>query len=111
MASHPIWTKHALERLNDRRISRHLIDQAFYSPDRTFRKDNGTTEMQKRIEDRTFAVIIKQNEHGEKIVVSCWVNPPYPGTHDAKKRSRYLAMQRASFWKKMWLTVLDQLGF
>ena len=111
MSSHPIWTRHALERLNERKISRHLIDQVFYSPDRTFHKDNGAIEMQKRIKDRTFAVVVKQNDRGEKLIVSCWVNPPYAGTRDHKKRSRYLEMQRGSFWKKVWLTVLDQLGF
>ena len=66
--------------------------------------------MQKRIDDRTFAIVVKQNDRGEKIVVSAWVNPPYPGTRDAKKRSRYQQMQQGSFWKKVWLTVLDQLG-
>ena len=31
-------------------------------------------------------------------------------TIDAKKKSRYWEKQKASPWKKLWLTVLDQLG-
>jgi hypothetical protein len=99
-----------LARLNERKIDRHIIEQAYYSPDRTYQKDKHTTEFQKHIDGRTFAVIVKQNDKGEKLIVSCWVNPPFPGTRDAKKRSRYLQMQHGSFWKKVWLTVLDQLG-
>ena len=79
-----IWTKHALIRLNDRKIPQGLANQTLYSPDRTLYK-NGTMEVQKRIEDRTFAVILKENEKGEKVILSCWANPPYPGTKDAKK--------------------------
>ncbi len=104
-----IWTKHALSRLGDRQIPQSLLNQALYYPDRTFYKD-GTIEVQKRIEDRTFAVIMKENEKGEKIILSCWVNPPYPGTKDAKNNSRYHQMQKASVWKKIWLTILSQLG-
>lgn len=105
-----IWTKHALARLNERRIPKHLIEQALYDPDRTLRTDNGSLELQKRLDKRTVAAIIKENDKGEKLVISCWINPPYPGTKDAKKRARYLAMQKGSFWKKIWLTMLNQLG-
>lgn len=109
--SHYIWTNHARERLNERRIPQEFIDQALYYPDREIRKEDRTTELQKRIEDKTVAAIIKTNSKGEKIIISCWINPPFPGTKDAKKRTRYLQMQKASFWRKIWLTVLDQLGF
>lgn len=106
-----IWTHHASDRLNERKIPKDLVNQALYSPDKTVYKDGGAVEYQKRIDNRTFAAIVKENQHGEKIIVSCWVNPPYPGTKDAKQKARYYAMQRGSFWKKMWLTLLDQLGF
>ncbi len=107
--AHHIWTKHALDRLGERKIPQGLINQVLYYPDRTIYKD-GTMELQKRIEDRTFAAIIKENDKGEKIVLSCWANPPYPGTKDAQHKSRYHQMQKASPWKKIWLTVLNQLG-
>lgn len=104
-----IWTHHARQRLKDRKIPQRLIDQTLFHPDHTETK-NGTTELSKRIEDRTYFVLIKKNDNGEKIIISCWVNPPYPGTRDAKKRTRYLEKQKASPLRKLWLTILDQLG-
>jgi uncharacterized protein DUF4258 len=105
-----IWTNHARQRLSERKISKHFIDQTLANPDKTVANKNGTRELQRRIGDRTFAAIIKQNERGEQLIVSCWVNPAYPGTRDEKKHSRYLKMQKASFWGKIWLTLLDQVG-
>lgn len=108
--AHYIWTNHARERLNERRIPQELINQALYSPDREMYLEGGKIELQKRIDDKTVAAIVKTNQKGEKIIVSCWINPPYPGTKDARNRSRYLQMQKGSFWKKVWLTILNQLG-
>jgi hypothetical protein len=105
-----IWTNHAKTRLNERRIPHEYINKALYYPDRTIHNSDGTIELQKRIEDKTVAAILRTNSKGEKIIVSCWVNPPFPGTKDAKQKSRYIQMQKASFWRKVWLTVLDQLG-
>ncbi|MGH7204101.1 MAG: DUF4258 domain-containing protein [Candidatus Levyibacteriota bacterium] len=105
-----IWTNHARDRLNERKISKRYIDQTLDNPDKIVENRNGTRELQRRINDRTFAAIIKENERGEHLIVSCWVNPAYPGTKDERKHKRYLKMQKASFWGKLWLTVLDQLG-
>ncbi|MGI8420573.1 MAG: DUF4258 domain-containing protein [Candidatus Levyibacteriota bacterium] len=105
-----IWTNHARDRLNERKISKQYIDQTLNNPDKIVENRNGTRELQKRIGDRTFAAIIKENERREQLIVSCWVNPAYPGTKDAKKHARYLKMQKASFWGKLWLTLLDQVG-
>lgn len=105
-----IWTNHALKRLKERKISQKLIDQALYFPDRTLQKNNRSLELQKRIDARTVAALVKKNERGENIIVSVWINPPFPGTRDYKKRQRYLEKQKASFWRKLWLTFLDQIG-
>ncbi|HSX09392.1 MAG TPA: DUF4258 domain-containing protein [Candidatus Saccharimonadales bacterium] len=110
MANNYIWTNHAIQRLKERKIPRKLIDQALYSPDKKLHKNASVTEQQKRIDGVTFAVIIKENEKGEKIIVSCWVNPPFPGTKDHRLRQRFFAMKKASFMKKLWLTLLTQLG-
>jgi len=107
--SHYIWTNHALQRLRERRIPQSLVNEALHHPDRTFHRPDGTRELQKRIDGRTVAAIVKE-DGGENIILSCWINPPFPGTRDFKKRKRYLEMQKGSFWKKLWLTLLDQLG-
>jgi len=107
--THFIWTNHLKDRLRDRRIPESYLSQTLHNPDRTFHTD-GKLELQKKIEGRTVTAIIKENERGEKIVISCWINPPFPGTRDAKQKKRYHQMQKGSFWKKLWLTFLNQLG-
>jgi hypothetical protein len=105
-----IWTNHALKRLSERKISEKYIIQTLSHPDKTLHQNDKTIEIQKRIEGRTVAIIVKRNERGENLLVSCWVNPPFPGTKDYKKRQRYFAMKNASFSKKLWLTLLNLLG-
>jgi hypothetical protein len=105
-----IWTNHALKRLKERKIPNELINKTLLYPDRTIRQQDKTTELQKRIDGKTIAAIVKKNERGENIVLSCWINPPFPGTKDHKKRQRYFAMKNASFMKKLWLKVLTRLG-
>lgn len=110
MSNKYIWTNHALKRLTERKISRRLIDYALHAPDQIIHKADKAIELQRKIDGKTIAAIIKTNERGEKIVISCWVNPPYPGTRDHKKRQRYFAMQKASPLKRIWLTLLNSLG-
>lgn len=110
MANTYIWTNHAIQRLKQRKIPRKFIDQTLSHPDKKLYKDKYVTEQQKRINGITTAVIIKKNENDEKIILSCWVNPPFPGTRDYKLRQRFFAMKKASFMKKVWLTILNKVG-
>jgi hypothetical protein len=110
LANTYIWTNHAIQRRKERKIPRKLIDQALYHPDKKLYRNAYTTELQKKIKGITTAVVIKENEHREKIIVSCWVNPPFPGTRDYKLRQRFFAMKKASFLKKIWLTLLTSIG-
>jgi len=110
VANNYIWTNHAIKRLKERKIPRKLIDQALYHPDKKLYRNAYVTEQQTRTKGKTIAVIIKEKEKGEKIIVSCWINPPFPGTKDYKLRQRFLAMKKASVMKKIWLTLLNQLG-
>jgi hypothetical protein len=105
-----IWTNHAQKRLAERKIPDDYIIQTLTYPTKKIRKNNTTTEIQKQIDGKTVAVIVKKNKRGENLLVSCWINPPFPGTKDYKKRKRYLEMQHASFKKKLWLTFLTMIG-
>ena len=105
-----IWTNHAGKRLRERKIPQAFINKTLHYPDRTIRQKDNTTELQKRIDGKTVAAIVKKNERGEHIILSCWINPPFSGTKDHKKRQRYFAMQKASPLKKLWLTLLNKLG-
>jgi hypothetical protein len=106
-----IWTNHALERLGQRGLSQELASQAFHSPDKVIRgNSNGSVEYQKRVQQSLVTTIVKQNEHNEWIVLSCWINPPLPGTEDEKRHKNYKRYQRAGFWGKVVLEILRQLG-
>ena len=105
-----IWTNHALERLEQRKISREDAIRAFNYPDK-FKdgKKSGTKECIKKIGDKTVTLIVKENEHYEWVCLSAWIDPPLPGTKDAIKREKYHDFQRrykkAGFWGRLWMDI------
>ncbi len=106
-----IWTNHALERLKERNLPQDLAYAAFTSPDTSINgKKPQTIEYQKFVDHYKITVIATKNEKGEWIVLSCWIDPPMPGSIDIKKRQAYQEYQKATFWKKIWLTIKQQLG-
>lgn len=106
-----IWTNHALERLTQRNLAQNMAFSAFSSPDRTVPgKKSHTTEFQKKIKKYFVTVIATKNDQNEWVVLSCWVDPPMPGSIDIAKKKAYREYQNASIWKKLWLTVKAQLG-
>ncbi len=106
-----IWTNHVVQRLKERKISQALIIQAICDPDETEVNKEGGMTYRKKIQNQTVIAVVKKNERGEDVVISGWVNPPNPGTKDFKNKKRYLELQKASFWKKFWLTFLGQMGW
>jgi hypothetical protein len=105
-----IWTHHALDRISDRKISQDKAGQTFQYPDQVAHgKQPGTTEFEKKFGEHTITVIAKQNDRKEWIVLSCWVDPPYAGTKDFRKKEIYKQYQKAGFWKKVWLSLKKQL--
>ena len=106
-----IWTNHARERLGQRGLSQSLAASAFTHPDRRIDgKEAGTYEFQKRVGKSLITIIAKQNEKYEWIILSCWIDPPLPGSIDIIKKQRWQQYQKAGFWGKLWLTLLRQLG-
>ena len=106
-----IWTNHALERLGQRGLSQQMAWQTFSSPDSSEKgKNPGTTESRKRFGKSTVTIISKKNERNEWLILSCWIDPPLPGTEDFKKREAYFKHKKASFWGKVWYSVKKQLG-
>lgn len=107
-----IWTNHALERLGQRGLSQEMAWEAYRNPDVSERgKNPGTTESRKRFGNSTVTIISKQNDRREWIILSCWIDPPLPGTEDYRKREAYNKYRRAGLWGKIWLTLRKQLGF
>lgn len=106
-----IFTNHALQRLDERRFPIDMVVETFNRPDtQEPAKQTGAMELRKRFETSTVTVIAKQNDRKEWVVLSCWIDPPLPGTKDYKERQRYHAYRKAGFWGKVWLTIRNQLG-
>ena len=69
-----IWTDHALERINKRRVSQNDVVAVLRHPDRTFPgKKKDTVKFIRDIEDRRYHVVASLNEYKKWVVVSVWV--------------------------------------
>lgn len=105
-----IWTHHAIDRMRNRGLTQDMAKEAFAKPDKTISgKISGSFEYQKQFGSLRVTLIVKQNEKYEWIVLSAWIDPPLPGSPDAKQKERYWKYQKASFWVKLWLTLKKQL--
>lgn len=106
-----IFTTHLKDRLSDRRISSTQVEQTFYSPDSKYSgKEQGTTVFEKRFGTQVVTLIAKFTPEHEWIAISAWIDPPYQGTKDAKKREMWIAYKKAGFWGKWWITFRRILG-
>ena len=63
-------------------------------------------EYKRRFGNYKVSVLAKQNERAEWIILSCWIDPPFPGSIDIKKRRFEKNYNKAGFWKKLWLLFL-----
>lgn len=103
-----IWTNHALQRLNQRGLSQPMAGQTFMYPEHTERgKQPGTTEFTRRYDNSKVTVIAKQNDRNEWIILSCWIDPPLPGSVDIKKKAWEQKYKKAGFWKRLWMDILS----
>ncbi len=108
-----VWTNHALQRLSQRGFTQEMAGKTFSSPEFSLPgKQKGTIEYRRRFGKSQVTVIAKKNEKQEWIVLSCWIDPPLPGTEDAKKRKKYREFQykfkSSGFWGKTWLALKKQ---
>ena len=106
-----IWTNHALERLGQRGLSQDIAWRTFRYPDSTTAgKNPGTKEFQKKFGPSLVTIIASQNEKREWVILSCWIDPPLPGSIDIKKNEYWKKYKKAGFWGKFWLTLRKQIG-
>lgn len=98
-----IWTNHALQRLEDRRLTQQLVYKAFQNPDKEYKSSDGSRELQKRFGIHLVTVIAKQNEKKQWVIISCWMDPPAKGTEDAIRKSRYYRYKNANPLIKLWM--------
>jgi hypothetical protein len=106
-----IWTNHALERIGQRGLTQPLVWKAFQYPDKTIPgKNPGTTEYQMKTGKSLVTVIATQNEKKQWIILSCWIDPPLPGSIDIKRNEYWKKYKKAGFWGKFWLVLRKQIG-
>jgi hypothetical protein len=81
-----IWTNHVIDRLLQRKIPQEWAWKTYTYPDTQVKgKEDKTYELSKQIEGHTVTLIVKPNQKNEKIILSCWVEPPLYGSIDDKK--------------------------
>src|SRR3989338_710566 len=102
MSDKYIWTNHVIQRLKDRKIPQNFVSKTVSNPDKTSSSNEGGLEYRKKFGNKTVHAIVKENERGERVILSCWINPPNEGTKDFKSKKRYWEMQKGSVWKKLW---------
>lgn len=106
-----IFTSHAKLRLKQRRLTEQLIRQTILYPNSYCSgKEPNSIEYTKHFGERTITVITKPTKEGDLLVVSAWIDPPYPGTLDHKKQQTYKEFKKASFWGKIWISLLKTFG-
>lgn len=106
-----IFTNHALERMRERRITNQDIWETYNFPDFQAEKKNDSVERSKKFGKREISIIFKHNEKNEVVIVSCWMDPPLPGSPDAREKQWWQRYKKAGFWGKLWLTLLKQITF
>ena len=106
-----IFTNHALDRLRERGIKHEQAWETYTYPDSEKRKEKGTTKRRKMFGNYEVSVLFKENENKEIILISCWMEPPLPGSHDARQKEWWNKYKRTSFWGKFRLIMFRQIGW
>ena len=106
-----IWTNHAKNRLAQRKFPQDLVYKTLERADKKYPAKDGSEEFIRWFGASKVTVIAKRNEHREWILLSCWIDPPLPGTVDAKRLDMYKRYQEATGLKKWILGFLRQLGW
>jgi hypothetical protein len=105
-----IWTNHAKKRVSDRKISQNQITDTINFPDSKINNQDGSLELAREYGKQKVNVVIKENEKGELIILSCWINPPNYNSADYTKKQYYKKVNKSSIVKKFWYTFLNQIG-
>lgn len=106
-----IFTNHVLKRMKDRGITSEQIWKTYKSPDKQSSANDSATERVKKFGNYSVSIIFKHNEKNEVVIISCWMDPPFPDTRDAREKKRWEKYKKSGFWGKLWFTLLKQLGF
>jgi len=105
-----IFTNHAQKRMKERGIKQEEVWETYNSNSGEDYVKNGMSQKKKKFGDYEVSIIFKRNSNKEVVIVSCWVEPPLPGSYDAREKEWYQKYKKAGFWGKLWLTFIHQVG-
>ncbi len=101
-----VWTKHALQRLRDRKIPQKYLVNTFHNPDKVIvGKEKNSKRFIRSFGPHQAVVVASPNEKGEWVVISGWINPPIQGGLDDRKNSWKKSYQKSSLLGKVWLEI------
>ena len=92
-----IFTNHALQRIEERDLTKILAWETFNHPDESKKTKKGAIQFIKYFDGFKTGLIAKQNDKNEWIVISFFRDPPLPG-------------KKTNFWGKICIIVKQQLG-
>lgn len=96
------YTNHLGQRLRERKLERGDVDWTISHPD-SVSNSRGARQYKRRIGYQTITAVVKTTDDGTDLVISAWIDPPNPGTRDARKKELYTAYQKAHGLRKWWL--------
>lgn len=96
--------------MRERGITQDQLYETYKHPDTSGDAARGGLENKKKFGDYKVTLIYKLNELNQPVVLSCWMDPPLPGTRDAKIKENWVKYKKAGFWGKIWYTLLHQIG-
>lgn len=105
-----ILTNHAIDRISQRAITEEDIWQTYKSPDFQEERKNNAVLRSKRFKNYEISIIYKYSTENKPIILSVWMEPPIPGSKDAKEKEWWGKYKRAGFWGKIFLTFQKQIG-
>jgi CubicO group peptidase (beta-lactamase class C family) len=106
-----IWTNHAMARLGQRGLSQEKALKTFRLPEETRHgKNPGSFEYIRTVDGHKVTLVAKQTEKKEWLILSVWVDPPFPGSIDDRRQKQEWEYKKANWWKKILLGFKMQMG-
>ncbi|MBP7832755.1 MAG: DUF4258 domain-containing protein [Candidatus Levybacteria bacterium] len=103
-----ILTNHLLDRMKERGITKDYIWETYTSPDKQDTIKDADRRM-KKFGNSSVTIVFKHNEKRQVVIISAWIDPPLPGSKDAKQKEWFEQYKKAGMWGKIWLSIIKQV--
>jgi hypothetical protein len=104
------YTTHLGERLQQRKIPRSQVDLTISQPDRVEQTRDGK-RYRRQFGNQILTAVVTVTKSNQQLVLSAWIDPPNPGTKDARQKTIYSRYKSAKGMSKLWLSLRLGLGW